>query len=291
MAAANGLFRHLVGGRHHAHVHLEFGLAAQPPHLGIFQDAQQLGLRLHGHFADFVQQQGAVLRHFETAGAALRGAGERAFLVSEKLAFDQGFRQRGAVDGDERPLPPRAERVHGARHQLLAGAAFAGDQHASLARSGLLQEGKNLLHFRRRAHQFAQRTFVAELPLQVFVSRRAGRRGDPARRISTSRDPGWMGFSRNQYAPSSCTVWTAVSMLPKAVRTMVGGISPPSRRRCRKPKPSRPGMLRSVMITSAAKSAELDQALRCLRRRSPGSCPRPKPWLPVRFAGWLHHLR
>ena len=71
MAAAHRFLGHLIGGRHHPHVHFEFGLAAQPPHLGIFQNAQQLGLRLQGHFADFVQQQRAVLGHFEAAGAAL----------------------------------------------------------------------------------------------------------------------------------------------------------------------------------------------------------------------------
>ena len=47
-------------------------LAAQPPHLGILQDAQQLGLRLHGHFADFVEQQRAVLGQFEAARRGVR---------------------------------------------------------------------------------------------------------------------------------------------------------------------------------------------------------------------------
>ncbi len=82
----------------------------------------------------------------------------------------------------------------------------------------------------------------------------------PARRIRISSGPGWIGFSRNQYAPSSCTVFTAVSMLPYAVSTIAGGISPASRSRARKPKPSRPGMFRSVRITSARKAASLRSA-------------------------------
>src|ERR1022692_2209103 len=49
-------------------------------------------------------------------------------------------------------------------------------------------------------------------------------------------------------------------MFPKAVSTMVGGMSPPSRRRCRKPKPSRPGMFKSVRITSAENSLSLSSA-------------------------------
>ena len=141
----------------------------------ILQNAQQLGLRLHGHLADFVQQQRAVLRHLEAAGAPLGGARERALLVAEQFAFDQRFRQRRAIDGDKRSLPPRAQRVHGARHQFLAGAAFAGDQHAGLARSGLLQQRKNLLHLGGSAHQFAERALVAELPLQIpLVGQQAG---------------------------------------------------------------------------------------------------------------------
>ena len=71
------------------------------------------------------------------------------FLMAEQLALDQRFRQRRAVDGEERPLPPRAERVQRARHQLFSGAAFARDQHAGVGRSGLLQQHEDLLHARR----------------------------------------------------------------------------------------------------------------------------------------------
>ena len=69
-----------------------------------------------------------------------------------------------------------------------------------------------------------------------------------------------MGFSRNQKASISCTTFTAVSTLPYAVTTMVGGISPDSRIRRRNSKPSMPGMLRSVTTTSAGDSASLSRA-------------------------------
>ena len=58
----------------------------------IFQHTQQLGLSLRGHFADFVQQQGAAVGEFEAADAAFGGAGERALLVAENFAFHQRFR-------------------------------------------------------------------------------------------------------------------------------------------------------------------------------------------------------
>src|SRR5271157_294416 len=49
-------------------------------------------------------------------------------------------------------------------------------------------------------------------------------------------------------------------MLPKAVSTMVGGIVPASRKRSSRPKPSNPGMLRSVRMTSAGNQASFSKA-------------------------------
>ena len=63
--------------------------------------------------------------------------GERAALVAEELALDEFPGQRGAVDLDEGPQPPRAScDVDRARHQLLAGAVLAGDQDAPRAGGG-----------------------------------------------------------------------------------------------------------------------------------------------------------
>ena len=108
-ALAQRVFEHFVGGRDHAHIHCDLGLSAQPPHAGILQHAQQLGLRAHRHLADFIQQQRAVLRQLETARAPLHRAGERAFFVAEQFALHQRFGQRRAVDGDERTVAPRAK--------------------------------------------------------------------------------------------------------------------------------------------------------------------------------------
>ena len=162
MSLRHRLFRNLVGGRQHAHVHRGFHLAAQAPQLAVFQHAQQLGLGADGHFADFVQQQRAALGQFEAADAALQRAGECALLVAEDFAFDQRFRNGGAVDGDERLALARAELVDGARHQLLAGAAFAGDQHRGGAGRHHLDQVEDLLHFARRAHHRAQDALVAQ---------------------------------------------------------------------------------------------------------------------------------
>ena len=78
------------------------------------------------------------LRALEAAGARRAGAGERALLVAEELALEDALGERLAVDGDERLADALAPVVEEARHQLLAGAALALDQHrrASRARRG-----------------------------------------------------------------------------------------------------------------------------------------------------------
>ena len=84
------------------------------------------------------------MRQFETADALRDGAGERAALVAEHLAFQQAGGNGGAVQLDERALPARAQVVDGAREQFLAGAGFAVDQHGGIGgRHGLhlLQNG------------------------------------------------------------------------------------------------------------------------------------------------------
>ena len=53
--------------------------------------------------------------------------------MAEELGLQQRLGEGGAVDRDEGLAPPRAAVVQRARHQLLAGAALAGDQHGRVA--------------------------------------------------------------------------------------------------------------------------------------------------------------
>ena len=63
--------------------------------------AQQLDLRVRRQFADFVEEQRAAVGLDEFAEVSFGGAGEGAFLVAEENRFDEIFRQRAAIDGDE----------------------------------------------------------------------------------------------------------------------------------------------------------------------------------------------
>ena len=75
----------LVGGGDDAHVGLDRGTAADGGVFALLQHAQQPGLRLHRHVADFVEEQRAALGLLEPAGGAGVGTGEGAALMAEQF--------------------------------------------------------------------------------------------------------------------------------------------------------------------------------------------------------------
>ena len=91
--------------------------------------------------------------------------------MAEQLALDQLARDRRHVDGNEGPAAALAVIVERARHQLLAGAALAGDHHREVGAHQPRQHAVDLLHRRRTADQ-RQRSSASAL-----VGRRLRRRG------------------------------------------------------------------------------------------------------------------
>ena len=79
----------LVGGGDDAHVGVDRRVAAHALELLFLQHAEQLGLASPGHVADLVEKERAAVGLLELADAAAVGAGERAPLVAEELAFQQ----------------------------------------------------------------------------------------------------------------------------------------------------------------------------------------------------------
>ena len=94
----------------------------------LLERAENLGLQRQRQIANLVEEERPAMRQLEPSRLARGGAGERPLLVAEQLRFEQVFRDRRAVDGDERAVGPRAEHVQRAREQLLARAALAFDQ-------------------------------------------------------------------------------------------------------------------------------------------------------------------
>jgi hypothetical protein len=165
----------LVRGAEDAHVDRHLGRPAQRPHGALLDDAQQLALHGQRQVADLVEEQRAALGGLEEALAVFRRTGEGALAVAEELGLQQVLRDGAAVDGDEGLRGARRDLVDGARHQFLAGARFAVQQHRRHAARDLADQRAHLLHGGR----------VAGQPLQGSDRRlRPGVRGGARRRVA-----------------------------------------------------------------------------------------------------------
>ena len=156
-----------MGGRHDAHVHRDRRGAADPLDGALLQRPQEHHLRLRGQLADLVEEERALVGQLEAADPPPRRAGEGALLVAEQLAGDDAGGEGGAVDGDEQPLPARAELVDRPRDQLLARAGLAEDQHGAVGRGDLPDGRTHRLHRPALAGQGTHVAFGAGLVAQI----------------------------------------------------------------------------------------------------------------------------
>src|SRR5581483_3745659 len=106
LPAVDQLAEQAVRRRHHADVDGHGRRAAHAVDLVLLEDAEQLRLEPELHLADLVEEDRAAVRELELADLPADRARERAALVAEELALEEVARQRGAVDGDERPAAP-----------------------------------------------------------------------------------------------------------------------------------------------------------------------------------------
>ncbi len=131
-------------------------MAADAVEVAVRQHAQKSGLKIKWHVPDLVEEQGAVLGLLEAAAPHGLGAGEGAALVAEQLRFQQVLRDRRGVQGDEGLLRAWAVLVQRARHELLAGARFARDQHGHVRLRQAADGAEHLLHRRRMAQDLGR---------------------------------------------------------------------------------------------------------------------------------------
>ena len=95
----------------------------------LLQEPQQLGLERRHHLGDFVEEHRAAVGALQQAALLQPGVGERATLVTEQLALEELLGQGGTRDVHERPRRPIARVMNHLGNQILAGAAFAGEEH------------------------------------------------------------------------------------------------------------------------------------------------------------------
>jgi hypothetical protein len=163
-----------VRRRHHAHVEGEFLPSAEPAHPTVLENPQHLRLESDGHLGDLVEEQRSPMCQLEAAGARRDRAGEGAFLVTEQLALEQPLRDGGGVDGDERAGAADAQVVDRARHQLLPGAALAGDDQRCVGRCHPLDQVVHLAHRGAGADQRAETGAAVERRVEPLGGAPAG---------------------------------------------------------------------------------------------------------------------
>ncbi len=116
------------------------------------QDAKQLDLKAQAGLGYFVQENRAAIGCLKQAAAAGIRAGERAFLMSEQLAFQNGLGEGAAVDGGKNHLGAWAVRMNRACHKFLTRSTGAGNQHAGHAGRDPRNGSINFQHPRTPSH-------------------------------------------------------------------------------------------------------------------------------------------
>ena len=168
-ARLDRLLQVAIGGREDADVDLDRLVRADAGDLAVFQHPQQLDLRGQGHVAHLVEEHRAAVGVFELAHPIGRGVGKRALHVAEQLALQNVLAQRGAVQGHEGLVLPRAVLVDGLGDQLLAGARLALDQHAGVGRGDAFQPLDHVVHLRAVADDALEAELFVQPPLQFQV--------------------------------------------------------------------------------------------------------------------------
>src|SRR5438105_6398083 len=136
----------------------------------LLQDAQQLRLQGIGHVPDLVEEERAAVGELELAGTVAVRPGEGAPGVAEELALQELGGDGGAVERHEEALAPRAQAVDRARHQLLAGARLAGQQHGAAGGTDAADELVDRLHRGRAPDQALEgRRLLHPLPQVAIV--------------------------------------------------------------------------------------------------------------------------
>ena len=164
-----GLLQIPVARRNDADIHRARPVLAHPFVLFLLQHAQKLALQRQRNLRNLVQQQRPPIRRFKPARPVFNRAGERSSCVAEKLALVELARHRSAIHANQRVLAPPAAAVDFPRHQFLAGARFAQNQHCRVGRRHHLDLPQQVRHHRVLPDDVPQRSCFPHLFLQVAV--------------------------------------------------------------------------------------------------------------------------
>src|SRR3989475_1582021 len=102
-------------GRQDPDVHRNLFVAADTLNVFFLEHPQQVDLRTQAQVADFIEEDGSVIRLLKAADAASVRPGERATLMPKQFTLQQRLRDGCAIDSDERLRPASAVLVDGWR--------------------------------------------------------------------------------------------------------------------------------------------------------------------------------
>ena len=111
----------LVGGRNNARIHANGLRTTESLQLLFLNRTQEFWLKLDRQFANFIQEERPAVGGLKPSQALGYRPGERASLMSEKLALKQRGGNGRAVHRDEPLVPARAGVVNGPRDHFFTG--------------------------------------------------------------------------------------------------------------------------------------------------------------------------
>src|SRR5260370_24950505 len=97
VAPGDFLFQVFIGGGNHAGIHRNRVVFAYAGKALFVERAQNFGLGLQAHVADFIQKESAAISFVEFALLVFQRAGEGSLAVAEEFALNQVFGNGGAV--------------------------------------------------------------------------------------------------------------------------------------------------------------------------------------------------
>src|SRR5216684_610944 len=98
----------MIGGCDHPKIDGYAAPSTEWLDLFAFNRSQDLGLSIGCHVSNLIEEYRSTVCHPQFAVLRCLSAGERSFLISKKLAFEQRIGNRGAVHTDERFFRSRA---------------------------------------------------------------------------------------------------------------------------------------------------------------------------------------
>ena len=99
----------------------------------------------------------------------MRRTGESAFLMSEKLTFQERVRNRPAVNGNKGKMRSWALGVDGFGHQFFARAGFAGQKNGGVTQGHLEDKFKDFFHHRALSDNIVKSRDFFEMPLEIVI--------------------------------------------------------------------------------------------------------------------------